>query len=113
MALVIPRCIFRRPKLDNKHYKTARIRSRPDSWNDHFHRHTCASCSSVQQGTVRDCGVQIPRQKGRLRLGRHSSHPHPLFEAAEADFRGLRELRVKVGSIAACLRFFGFSSCLL
>jgi len=36
-----------------------------------------------------------------------------LFEAAKADLRGLRELRVKVGSIAAC-RFFGvgFSSCL-
>lgn len=56
-------------------------------------------CCSVQQGPVRDRGVQISRQKGRLRLGRHTSYPHPLFQAAETDLRRLCQLHPKVGFI--------------
>lgn len=54
-------------------------------------------CYSVQQGPMRDCGVQIPRQKRRLRLGGDTSHPDPLLQAAEADLRRLCQLHPKVG----------------
>ena len=60
---------------------------------------TClALCFSVQQGTVRDSGVQIPWEARWLRLGRDAGHPDPLHETAEATVRRLRELHSKVGS---------------
>jgi len=61
---------------------------------------TSLYCFSVQQGPVRDCGVQIPWQARRLCLGRYPSHPDPLFQAAEAHLRRLCQLRPKVGSIS-------------
>lgn len=55
-------------------------------------------CFSVQQGTVRDSGVQIPWEARRLRVGRDTGHPDPLHETAETAVCRLRELHSKVGS---------------
>lgn len=72
---------------------------------------TSLYCFSVQQGPVRDRGVQISRQTGRLRLGRYPGHPDSLLQAAEADLRCLRQLRPKVGSVSILpVRCWFFSS---
>lgn len=100
MEFAIPCRIFRQPKCarDRRRYKTARMRSHVPSPRMIALSSTSLYCFSVQQGPVRDGGVQIPRQARRLRLGCHPGHPHPLLQAAEADLRRLRQLRPKVGS---------------
>lgn len=80
-------------------YKAARIRSHALSLETIVLSSTSLYCFSVQQGPVRDCGVQISRQTRRLRLGRHPGHSDSLFQAAEADFHCVRQLHPKVGSV--------------
>lgn len=57
--------------------------------------------SSVQQGTMRDNGLPLPEQEGRLRLGSHPSHAHSLLETPEAAVRCLRQLLAKVRQLCA------------
>jgi len=72
---------------------------------------TSLYCFSVQQGPVRDRGVQIPGQTRRLRMGCHPGYPHPLLQTIETDLRRLRQLHPKVGSALFFLFGVGFFSC--